>query len=665
MAFDGPILLDGRLEGSEIRWGYRMSRHAAVLDISDAEMRDLTSANTGRKWAEGGHEWSAFSRKVDSERVALLACPQRSRDKERAIEKKSVSDQLIEIAQSRADEFFHDQLGEAYCRIRIEDHYENWRISSKAFKSWLDYEHFAVNGSSVNRESLNQAVRTLESIAVHRGPLRTISLRICWHEGAIWYDLADSKWRAVRIHPSIKPHGWEIIDSPPPLFRRHQHMAAQVEPQPGGNFDGLFSLMNFSPEERPLFEAWLVSLFNPRLPSPIVDFTGRKGGAKSDSAEAIKMTVDPSTSWRHTWSNPRVSLNNLLDQNYLLVFDNESQIPRWVADKLCKAIYGETDQERELYQNKESVLYEYQRKIIITSVEPLGLDFSDFVQRTMYPEFPFIPEDRRITKEEVSKRFKAELPLALGYVFSILAKAMEIKDGISLQSLPRMADFCIWGEAISRAMGQEPGLFSNLYLSSTKQGSRDVVEANPLAQAIIRLLDEKVDDGGNLPYEGADESSLNLSPRDQYLGRSEPLYNELKRIAQKAGLNTKNDNWPGGSNVLSRKIPSFIDDLREVGIRAEKRHWADIYKHFSKPKDQYNASDKLWFIARTDNALWKDFPAPSNGSDASSNGSVNGSKPGTVQKSQQARITALNGSNGSEGGSVRGGDRGDLPKRAV
>ena len=40
----------------------------------------------------------------------------------------------------------------------------------------------------------------------------------------------DSEWRAVRIDA----RGWQVIDQPPPLFRRYSHQAPQVMPEPGG-----------------------------------------------------------------------------------------------------------------------------------------------------------------------------------------------------------------------------------------------------------------------------------------------------------------------------------------------------------------------------------------------------------------------------------------------
>ena len=64
------------------------------------------------------------------------------------------------------------------------------------------------------------------------------------------------------------------------------------------------------------------------------------------------------------------------------------------------------------------------------------------------------PQDRKQEKEMLSMFYELR-PQLLGYIFDVLGKALQIYPTIKLQSLPRMGDSAIWGEAIARAMGFE------------------------------------------------------------------------------------------------------------------------------------------------------------------------------------------------------------------
>jgi hypothetical protein len=50
-----------------------------------------------------------------------------------------------------------------------------------------------------------------------------------------------------------------------------------------------------------------------------------------------------------------------------------------------------------------------------------------------------------------------------------------------------MADFALWGEAISQAMGYKPLVFLNAYYENIGRQNIEAIEANPLGQAIAKL----------------------------------------------------------------------------------------------------------------------------------------------------------------------------------
>ena len=57
-----------------------------------------------------------------------------------------------------------------------------------------------------------------------------------------------------------------------------------------------------------------------------------------------------------------------------------------------------------------------------------------------------------------------------------------------------MADFAIWGEAISRAMGHSENEFLDAYYNNIRFQNAEVIESNPVAFAIKKLVEDTLAD---------------------------------------------------------------------------------------------------------------------------------------------------------------------------
>jgi hypothetical protein len=77
--------------------------------------------------------------------------------------RKSQVTRLIEIAQNLA--LFHDKEGHAYAELAMMNHREVWPVQSKAFKDWLSSEHYLRTGTGCNRNSISDALTTIEARA--------------------------------------------------------------------------------------------------------------------------------------------------------------------------------------------------------------------------------------------------------------------------------------------------------------------------------------------------------------------------------------------------------------------------------------------------------------------------------------------------------------------
>jgi len=466
---------------------------------------------------------------------------------------KTQAEVVIEAAKKNGIEPFMDQHEEAYSAIEVKGHREIVRIRSSRFSLWLQHLYYLETKKTLNKDALGRAVAMFEAKALFEGKKRPLSLRVAWHEGDLFYDLCDEAWRAVRISPSIKPYGWEILDRPPILFKREKHMKAQVEPVPGGSWDDLWlKILNFLPEQWVLCKPHVLQLFLPGHPTAFLNPNNRKGAAKTFTAKFIRELVDPSSSPLQELNNPRTNLNDLFEQNYLPIFDNmDGDIKDYVFNKLCRVNTGEASQERELYKNKEQVLYEYQRTAIITSIAPVGTDHPDFVQRTVYVGLRYIPDGERKDEKQLAAEFASMRGQVLGFIFTTLSKALAIKSNVHLERLPRMADYAIWGETLSRALGEKDGKFIAAYRGSIKSGVEEALNADPLALAIMQLFAEP----GRLHF---------IAPADD-------LYKKLVEVAKEKSIDTTGKRWPGAANALSRRMREIVDDLKDQDIHYAKR----------------------------------------------------------------------------------------------
>jgi hypothetical protein len=111
--------------------------------------------------------------------------------------RESQADQLATIAKSHP--LFHDEYRDPYAVIPVNGHREILKCRGKWFKQYLRYRFFTVYGKAPSNEAVQSALGVIEGLAVFTGECHPLHNRVAWHEGAIWYDLTDSEWRAIKI----------------------------------------------------------------------------------------------------------------------------------------------------------------------------------------------------------------------------------------------------------------------------------------------------------------------------------------------------------------------------------------------------------------------------------------------------------------------------------
>ncbi len=99
---------------------------------------------------------------------------------------------------------------------------------------------------------------------------------------------------------------------------------------------------------------------------------------------------------------------------------------------------------------------------------------ADLIDRSLFLEPERIPKTQRKTEAQLWREINKKKPGILGAIFDILSDALRLKPTVELRELPRMADFCQWGEAISQGMGHMPLVFKKAYLGEIKTNLSEV-----------------------------------------------------------------------------------------------------------------------------------------------------------------------------------------------
>lgn len=454
-------------------------------------------------------------------------------------DKSSQADELIQIATTETF-LFHDETKDGFANLPIDSHRETWHLRSNFFKQWLVRRFYEQTEKSPNSEAFKQALNVIEAKAVFDGPEIKLSLRVAEHEGCIYYDLADDKWRAVKIYPG----GWEIVDDPPILFRRYKNTAPQVLPQNGGKLDLLKKYVNLRDEaDWLLLFALIVHAFIPGVPHGIPIFYGDKGSAKTTAQRVIRKLIDPAVRDTMTLPADKNELALLLMTNYAPCFDNLDGLKSWQSDMLCQAATGGGISKRELYTNIDEVILSFLRCPMLNGIN-LVASRDDLLDRSVLFRLDRIAQEQRKTEAEFWREFERDRPYILGAIFDVLSKALQIYPNVKLPALPRMADFAQWGYAIAQAISGNGDDFIKAYYKNIAGAVEEAVTSDVIGAAVIEFMFDK----------------------ERWEGTATEL---LEQLSEVPGVNTKEKAWPKRPHTLTRRLNKIKVALADYGINVE------------------------------------------------------------------------------------------------
>jgi hypothetical protein len=455
----------------------------------------------------------------------------------------SQADLFVEL--TAGVELFHTPGGhdsEGYATVVVNGHSETWPVNGKGFRRWLSKLFYDRFQKAPGSQALQDALAVIAGKAIHDGPEREVAVRVAEHGGAIYLDLADERWRAVRVTPD----GWAVVADPPVKFVRKRGMLALPEPVPGGRLDDLRPLTNLPDDDAwRLFVAWLVAALRPGFPFPILAVNGEHGSAKSTLCKMARALIDPNVASLRRLPREDRDLMIAATNGWVVGFDNLSGISAALSDALCSLATGGGFATRELYTDDGEKLFDAKRPIMLNGIEDLAAR-ADLLDRAVCLTLPEIADEKRRDERELLGCFEQTRPRILGALLDAVAAALKNLPTTRLSGKPRMADFAQWVAAVEPALGWEQGSFLKAYSHNRAAANALALESSILTAPILALM------GGSDCWQGTIR---------ELLATLEESHTDNKT--------RENKEWPANARKLSADLRRLAPNLRRAGVNVE------------------------------------------------------------------------------------------------
>ena len=419
-----------------------------------------------------------------------------------------------------------------FCLVLTNDIKHTIELGSFDATSWLAAIYHNETGKIISDDSCNVILNLLKSKAkLEKIQSETIHKRIAFVNDVLYYDLCNDSWELIRVSAqdiTIVKHGDET-----PLFQRSSNQSKQVTPNFDGKLDSIDKMCSLLRMNSLLFKIHLVSFFVESIPTPIMAIVGQQGSIKSTQCGLIKRIVDPAgDALEDNLSHFPKGIDDLnihFSHNFVTSFDNISGITDEQSDTLCKAVTGAGYSKRQLYTDSAEIILKFKRKIILNGIT-LDIERGDLAERTIQYHTSSIPKNERMTAVHVESEFRKILPDFLGCVFRVIQSSLKMSNSVSdtLTDLQRMADFEILGECISKALGNQSGVFQKEYRQSLADSDDLLNEGNPLLGFLSEIFENK----------------------DKDIRPAGDFYSTLLSYAEKNHYDVKSDNFPKSANKL-------------------------------------------------------------------------------------------------------------------
>jgi hypothetical protein len=410
-------------------------------------------------------------------------------------------------------------------------------------------------------------------------------------------DLGRADGKAIVVTAS----GWQLLDRSPVLFRRTSLTGQLPLPERGGNLNQLRALLNVSAEAWSVLRGWLVAALFPSIAHPILLLGGQHGTGKSTALRMLTSLVDPSAVPLRCEPHDMEHWVTMAHGSWCIALDNVSNIQPWFSDALCKAVTGDGFVRRRLYTDGDIAILEFRRVVAFTSVHP-GVLAGDLADRLLAVELDPIDETARLPEIELLAKFEQLRPQLFGALLDEVAAVLQRLPTITIDRLPRMADFARILAALPRpaphkaTVGRAPaaspfapvptGSLPSCHASNRLDEPLDVlldeVDAPNATQDELDDLDEVpltnyLRQNRKLALDAIDSDPIAFSvvelmeSRQSWTGTMAELLVALKRPEAAEG-------WPKSTQALTARLKRSAPALKTVGITIAQTRAADYMR---------------------------------------------------------------------------------------
>ena len=197
-----------------------------------------------------------------------------------------------------------------------------------------------------------------------------------------------------------------VITHPPVRFRRAAGMLATSDADPRRIARGTRSFFNVANRnDFVLVVAWLLAALRHGGPYPLLAVSGEQGSAKTVFSKMLRGLIDPNAAPVRTSPREERDLFIAANNGHLLAFDNLSDLSPWMSDALCRLASGGSFAVRQLYTDRDEVLFQAARPIILNGIEDV-ITRPDLADRAIFLTLPHLAGRTSARRERDLARFR-------------------------------------------------------------------------------------------------------------------------------------------------------------------------------------------------------------------------------------------------------------------
>jgi hypothetical protein len=396
---------------------------------------------------------------------------------------RSFANEIIDLIINEC-ELVHNDLKEPFAVVLQAGNRHVYNIRSKSFTDWISSKYYASKKAALSDATLKTIIGTLSGKAVFGGRQVAIHTRIAKTKEGYWIDLCNDNWEAVLINSE----GWKVLSGDSvPLFCRSNSMLAIPKPIVGGSIEILWKLVNVPSADQMMVLTWLLECLREDTPHVVLELVGEQGSAKSTTQKFLRMLIDPNV------ANLRAAPKKVEDvwigalNSHLVSLENISNLGHEYQDALCVLATGGAHATRTFYTNNEEVIINLRKPIVINGISS-NVTSQDLLDRAIHIELPTV--DNRLQSSVVDQDFETHYSSMFGAMLDQFVAALRLIDAIEIphSDRPRMIDFAILGEAVSRANSFPAGMFIDHYKLMRSNGVHRTIDSSPVGSALLSFL---------------------------------------------------------------------------------------------------------------------------------------------------------------------------------